>query len=161
MNANECAEKAVIVTGAAQGIGRTIAEQFLQQGANVLIFDLDAELAAETALQLAPSGEMVVSVGGDVSRREDVHRAVQTCIERFGRLDVMVAHAGIADATPLLEIDDEFGFLARDSCRTIAVHIQAEGARHLPQVKCENDCAIGLAPPLAHGRSKINLVKPS
>ena len=106
MNANECAEKAVIVTGAAQGIGRTIAEQFLQQGANVLIFDLDAELAAETALQLAPSGEMVVSVGGDVSRREDVHRAVQTCIERFGRLDVMVAHAGIADATPLLEIDD-------------------------------------------------------
>jgi 3-oxoacyl-[acyl-carrier protein] reductase len=106
MNANESAEKAVIVTGAAQGIGRTIAEQFLLQGANVLIFDLDAELAAETARQLAPSGEMVVSVGGDVSQREDVHRAVQTCIERFGRLDVMVAHAGIAAATPLLEIDD-------------------------------------------------------
>ncbi len=49
---------------------------------------------------------MVVSVGGDVSRREDVHRAVETCLKRFGRLDVMVAHAGIADARPLLEIED-------------------------------------------------------
>ena len=106
MNATEFAGKAVIVTGAAQGIGRTIAEQFLWQGARVLIFDLDAGLAVETARQLSPGGEMVVSLGGDVSKREDVHRAVETCVERFGRLDVMVAHAGIADATPLLEIDD-------------------------------------------------------
>ena len=106
MSGSEFAGKAVIVTGAAQGIGRTIAEQFLRQGARVLIFDLDAELAAETARQLSPGGEPVVSVGGDVSRRADVHRAVETCVERFGRLDVMVAHAGIADARPLLEIDD-------------------------------------------------------
>ncbi len=49
MNATEFAGKAVIVTGAAQGIGRTIAEQFLWQGARVLIFDLDAGLAVETA----------------------------------------------------------------------------------------------------------------
>ncbi len=47
-----------------------------------------------------------MSVGGDVSRREDVHRAVETCLKRFGRLDVMVAHADIADARPLLEIED-------------------------------------------------------
>ena len=49
MRDTEFAGKAVIVTGAAQGIGRTIAEQFLKQGARVLIFDLDAELAAEIA----------------------------------------------------------------------------------------------------------------
>lgn len=106
MSGAEFAGKAVIVTGAAQGIGRTIAEQFLQRGARVLIFDLDAELATKTAQQLSPDGGMIVSVGGDVSRREDVHRAVEICLERFGRLDVMVAHAGIADAVPLLEIDD-------------------------------------------------------
>src|SRR5258708_9753611 len=106
MSNSECAGKAVIVTGAAQGIGRTIAEQFIRQGARVLIFDLDAELAVETTRQLSPEGNMAACVGGDVSRREDVHRAVETCIERFGRLDVMVAHAGIADAQPLLEIDD-------------------------------------------------------
>src|SRR5260370_33880854 len=100
MNATEFAGKAVIVTGAAQGIGRTIAEQFLWQGARVLIFDLDAGLARETARQLSPAGERVVSLGGDVSEREDVHRSVETCVEQFGRLSQMVAYAGIADATP-------------------------------------------------------------
>ncbi len=106
MNSNEFAGKAVIVTGAAQGIGRTIAEQFVQHGAHVLIFDLDAELASKTAQELSPDGTLATSISGDVSRRSDVHRAVQTCLERFGRLDVMIAHAGIADAVPLLEIDD-------------------------------------------------------
>ncbi len=106
MNGSEFTGKAVIVTGAAQGIGRTIAEQFVQRGARVLLFDLDAELVVKTMQELSPKGEMVVSIGGDVSRRDDVQRAVQTSLERFGRLDVMVAHAGIADAVPLLEIDD-------------------------------------------------------
>lgn len=106
MRDTEFAGKAVIVTGAAQGIGRTIAEQFLEQGAKVLIFDLDAELAAETTSQLSIDGAPVISIGGDVSKRADVHHAVELCVERFGRLDVMVAHAGIADATPLLEIED-------------------------------------------------------
>jgi len=106
MGGSEFSGKAVVVTGAAQGIGRTIAEQFLLQGARVLIFDLDAELAIETARQLSPGGEMAVSVAGDVSRRADVHRAVEACLKQFGRLDVMVAHAGIADAAPLLEIED-------------------------------------------------------
>lgn len=106
MNGSEFAGKAVIVTGAAQGIGRTIAEQFVQRGARVVLFDLDADLVAKTARELSPGGTMAVSVGGDVSRRADVQCAVQTCRERFGRLDVMVAHAGIADAVPLLEIDD-------------------------------------------------------
>lgn len=103
---SEFAGKAVIVTGAAQGIGRTIAEQFVQSGARVLLFDLDSELVARSVQELSPDGSLAVSVGGDVSRRADVQRAVQICLERFGRLDVMVAHAGIADARPLLELDD-------------------------------------------------------
>jgi 3-oxoacyl-[acyl-carrier protein] reductase len=106
MGEDEFAGKAVVVTGAAQGIGRTIAEQFLERGASVLIFDLEADLAAQTAQQLDPSGRRVAWVGGDVSRRADVQRAVATCVERFGGLQVMVAHAGIADAAPLLELED-------------------------------------------------------
>jgi NAD(P)-dependent dehydrogenase (short-subunit alcohol dehydrogenase family) len=45
-------------------------------------------------------------VSGDVSRREDVRSAVSTCVAAFGHLDAMIAHAGIADVKPLLEIDD-------------------------------------------------------
>lgn len=106
MSEDEFSGKAVIVTGGAQGMGRSIAEQFLQQGAHVLIFDLDAELAVQTAQQLSQDGGVVVGVGGDVSQRADVCRAIELCVERFGRLDVMIAQAGIADAQPVLEIED-------------------------------------------------------
>ncbi|HTK07372.1 MAG TPA: SDR family oxidoreductase [Ktedonobacteraceae bacterium] len=106
MSNDEFAGKAVIVTGGAQGMGRTIAEQFLLQGARVLIFDLDAKLAEQTARELSPDSSAVIGFGGNVSLRADVHRAVELCVERFGRLDVMVAQAGIGDAQPLLEIEE-------------------------------------------------------
>jgi NAD(P)-dependent dehydrogenase (short-subunit alcohol dehydrogenase family) len=82
-------------------MGRAIAERFLEEGASVVVLDLDAELLERTAREL-----LAVAVAGDVSRREDVRRAVETCMERFGRLDVLVAQAGIGDLRPLLEIDD-------------------------------------------------------
>jgi NAD(P)-dependent dehydrogenase (short-subunit alcohol dehydrogenase family) len=100
------AGKVALVTGAAQGIGRTIAARFAADGAAVLIFDLNAAEAARTARALSEQGAKVEAIGGDVSVREDVHRTVQRCVERFGRLDVLVAHAGIADFQPLLEIDE-------------------------------------------------------
>jgi NAD(P)-dependent dehydrogenase (short-subunit alcohol dehydrogenase family) len=100
------AEHGVVVTGAAQGIGRAVAERFLAEGAGVVLLDLDGELAAATAAELASAGP-VRAVSGDVARREDVRTAVETCIEAFGRIDVMVAHAGIADVKPLLETELE------------------------------------------------------
>jgi 3-oxoacyl-[acyl-carrier protein] reductase len=97
--------RAVVVTGGAQGIGRAIAERFLADGASVVIADVDGDLAAATAAELAAAGA-VRAVTCDVSAREDVRAAVRTCTEEFGRLDAMIAHAGIADVKPLLEIDD-------------------------------------------------------
>jgi glucose 1-dehydrogenase len=93
--------KGVLVTGGAQGMGRAIAQRFVEEGAAVVILDLDAELVERTAGELS-----AVPVAGDVSRREDVRHSVETCVERFGRLDVLVAQAGIGDLRPLLEIDD-------------------------------------------------------
>ena len=98
-------ERAVVVTGGAQGIGRAVAERFLADGAGVVILDLDGDLAAATAAELAAAGP-VCAVAGDVSGREDVRAAVNRCVAEFGRLDAMIAHAGIADVKPLLEIDD-------------------------------------------------------
>ena len=63
--------KAVLVTGAAQGIGRAIAERFLAEGAAVTIFDLDGELAEATAAELASAGP-VQAFAGDVASRADV-----------------------------------------------------------------------------------------
>jgi NAD(P)-dependent dehydrogenase (short-subunit alcohol dehydrogenase family) len=55
---------------------------------------------------LAAGGGAVEGIAGDISRRQDVHHAVQHCVERFGGLDVLVANAGITGVQPLLDIDD-------------------------------------------------------
>ena len=99
--------KVALVTGAAQGIGRAIAERFVAEGARVLLFDIDGALAEQAAAELGADGAEVAAIGGDVARREDVRRAVARCVERFGGLDVLAANAGIADVQPITEIGEE------------------------------------------------------
>ena len=86
--------KSVLVTGAAQGMGRAIATRFLEEGASVTVFDLDADLLEQTSRELSALGPVAAS-SGDVSRRADVRRAVETCVAGFGGLDVLAAQAGI------------------------------------------------------------------
>jgi NAD(P)-dependent dehydrogenase (short-subunit alcohol dehydrogenase family) len=98
--------KAALVTGAAQGMGRSIARRLLEEGASVVLFDLDAGLLDGTVAELDGLGR-AVAVAGDVSHRDDVARAVDTCVRELGAIDVLVAQAGIADLCPLLEIEDD------------------------------------------------------
>jgi NAD(P)-dependent dehydrogenase (short-subunit alcohol dehydrogenase family) len=94
------AGKGVVVTGAAQGIGRGLLNAFLDEGAGVVAFDKQ-----ERVSELA--GDRCEPFVGDVSARDDCRRAVDVCIERFGAIDVMCAHTGIAEPMPLLEMTDE------------------------------------------------------
>jgi NAD(P)-dependent dehydrogenase (short-subunit alcohol dehydrogenase family) len=96
--------KAVVVTGAAQGIGLGISERFLEEGAGVIAFDRNGEKLQRGALRL---GDRYVPFVGDVSVHEDCARSVALCVERFGAIDVMCAHTGIAGPMPLLEMTDE------------------------------------------------------
>jgi NAD(P)-dependent dehydrogenase (short-subunit alcohol dehydrogenase family) len=93
-----------VVTGAAQGIGRAICQRFLDDGGSVVAFDVNRGLLEETAAEL---GERCSPVVGDVSVHQDCTGAVRHCVERFGRIDVMVAHCGIAEPLSLLEQTDE------------------------------------------------------
>jgi NAD(P)-dependent dehydrogenase (short-subunit alcohol dehydrogenase family) len=95
-------DKVALVTGGAQGIGRASAEALLAEGARIVLFDRDDETVTATATALG-----AVAVVGDIAVRPDVHRGVQTCLDRFGRLDVLIANAGVTDAQPLLEVDDD------------------------------------------------------
>jgi NAD(P)-dependent dehydrogenase (short-subunit alcohol dehydrogenase family) len=96
--------KGVVISGAAQGIGLGMAETFLAEGAGVVAFDRNGP---ELQAQAARLGERYVPFAGDVSVHADCRGAVAACEKRFGAIDVMCAHTGIADPLPLLDMTDE------------------------------------------------------
>lgn len=97
--------KIAIVTGAAQGFGKGIAEEMHKEGAAVVIADINEQLAADVAASL---GERSAYVQVDVTQEESVARLVQKTVEIFGGVDILVNNAGIvrSGALNLLEKDD-------------------------------------------------------
>jgi 3-hydroxybutyrate dehydrogenase len=95
------------VTGGTRGIGRAIAEAFLEEGASVVINARNPEKAAETLAEL-DAGDRVHFIAGDVTRRDDCEAAVDGTVEHFGRIDILVANAGgAANHAPVAELTDE------------------------------------------------------
>ena len=88
-------DKVAIVTGAGQGIGLQICRQLAGAGAKVVLNDLDADLAEGAANQISAGNGECVAVAGDSSEVAFIQRMVDTAVSRFGRLDVIVANAGI------------------------------------------------------------------
>jgi NAD(P)-dependent dehydrogenase (short-subunit alcohol dehydrogenase family) len=86
-----------VVTGGAQGIGRAVVERLLTDGARVAIWDLDVELAAETAAELGDDGD-IAPVKVDIADWASVQAARDATLARFGQVDILVNNAGIAGA---------------------------------------------------------------
>jgi 3-oxoacyl-[acyl-carrier protein] reductase len=83
-----------LVIGAARGIGKGIVERFLQEGANVVIADVDDVAGEATAKGLGPA-DRVRFVHADISLKEDAEKAVNSAVDHFGGLDILVQNAGI------------------------------------------------------------------
>lgn len=109
--------KTAVITGAAQGLGLSMAQRFVEEGANVVIADLDEARSIEAAAGLGV-GERAVGVACDVVSSEAVAGVVDLATSRFGSLDVMVNNAGITrDATMRKMTEEQFD-------QVITVHLK-------------------------------------
>ncbi len=97
-------EKVAIVTGSARGIGRATAELLSEQGAKVLINDLDGDVARQTADEIG--GETTV-YAGDLTKAGACDALVQTAVDAFGRIDIIVNNAGYTLDAPIHKMSDE------------------------------------------------------
>jgi 3-oxoacyl-[acyl-carrier protein] reductase len=97
--------KTAIITGAASGFGAGMAERFAEEGANIVVADLNSVGAEKIA---AAIGAAAIPVAADVSIRSDVEKLVDAAVDRFGGLDILVNNAGYTHTNGnLLEVDED------------------------------------------------------
>ncbi len=100
---NELAGRVALITGGASGIGEATAYQLAEEGAHIVIGDLNEEGAERVAKTIEQQGGHASSVGMDVSQATDNNNLVETALHAFGRVDMGVANAGLAQAATPIE----------------------------------------------------------
>ncbi len=126
--------KVALVTGAARGIGRAVAELFAAEGAHVFALDVQAPAIESTARAINRSaGDMVEAYAADIARRQDVRGAVRRCVDKFGGLDILVANAGISGVAPFLDVDDDHWQRVLNVNLTGTFYCMQEAARVMAQ----------------------------
>ena len=103
------AGKITIVTGAAQGFGKGIAEELYKEGATIVVADMNVPLAESVAAEM---GERAWAIGVNVSDEESCANMVAQVVEKFGGLDIMVANAGVVRSGPIADFEKkDFDFV--------------------------------------------------
>ncbi|MNS47456.1 D-beta-hydroxybutyrate dehydrogenase [compost metagenome] len=95
--------KSAIVTGAASGIGKAIAERLAREGAAVAVADLNADAARKVAAGIEAAGGLAMSVAMDVTNEDAVESATAAVADRFGGVDILISNAGIQIVAPIHE----------------------------------------------------------
>jgi NADP-dependent 3-hydroxy acid dehydrogenase YdfG len=96
-----------LITGAGSGIGAAIARDLGARGAHVVLLGRRAAALGQCVNEIQAAGGTALAVPGDVRRMADIERAVAAALDHWGRLDVLVANAAIADFGPIAEGDPE------------------------------------------------------
>ncbi|MDB5960299.1 MAG: 3-hydroxybutyrate dehydrogenase [Massilia sp.] len=101
MSTQKLQDKIAVITGAASGIGKDIAKVYFDNGAKVVIADLNMEAASAAALQFDPNGERAMAVAMDVTDEAAVEAGIAAVVQRFGGVDILVSNAGIQIVGPV------------------------------------------------------------
>ena len=129
-------DQLAVVTGGAQGIGRAIAEALAAEGANLVLADINAEGAAETAAQIAEkTGVKAEGVACDVSKPEACTELITGAAERHGRLDILVNNAGITRDRLIARMSEEDWDLVLKINLTAAFHCSKAAARIMSRAR--------------------------
>lgn len=100
--------KVAVITGAASGMGKAIAELYAEEGARVIVSDLNLEGAEAVAAGIRTNGGEAVAIQTNVALEHDIHEMIDLAVSTFGTLDILVNNAGIMDnMAPAGDVTDE------------------------------------------------------
>lgn len=107
IDSTELDEKVAIVTGAGQGMGRAVAERLSAAGASIVINDQNGPAASKTAEMIVEGGGKAIIALGNVTSAADVSRMVDTGLNAYGDIHILVNCAGVLRSTAVIDIDEE------------------------------------------------------
>ena len=111
--------RVAVITGAAQGIGAACARRFAQEGAALMLVDVNEERGSALAQALRDDGYDAAFARADVARKSDVDAAVAAAVARFARVDILINNAGITHAAEFLDLEEQ------DFDRVLAVNLKS------------------------------------
>lgn len=100
-------DKIAIVTGASKGIGRAIALRLAEEGANIVIADVDTDEGEKVARMIEKMGRKCLVVRCDVRNAREVENMVEKAIQKFGRIDILVNNAGVSSMAPMVDLEEK------------------------------------------------------
>ncbi len=127
--------KVAVITGSGRGIGKATAMLFTQEGAGVIINDVDEEVASEAVRDIRAAGGTAEACVADIRKLEDAQKLMNTAVEKFGRLDILVNNAGIARDSLAGRMSEEQWNLVIDINLTGAFNCIRAAARHMMKKK--------------------------
>lgn len=106
--------KVVFITGAASGLGYKIGVEFVKNGAKVVFSDINEDKLTEEVLKLVAQGFDCLAIPCDVTKEEEIIRAIDTTVAHYGRLDVLINNAGMQHVSPIEDFPtDRFEFMVK------------------------------------------------
>jgi meso-butanediol dehydrogenase/(S,S)-butanediol dehydrogenase/diacetyl reductase len=131
---NGIAGRSIIVTGGAQGLGEGIVRRLADEGARVVVADLNGAKAEAVAAELKGKGQDAIAVQVDVAERAEVKAMVDRTVEAFGGIDVLFNNAGFNKPVPFFEVDEaNFNSILRVNTLGVFICMQEAGKQMIAQ----------------------------